>query len=97
MVVGDIINGISALNTILDHIPAAGVEEIVMTMHADGTNNDPALRDAGGLDSILIANGTLERNTNQGSLKMGITNAIFLRISALGAGNSSAFSAIQVQ
>lgn len=95
MVVGDIINGLSPINTVMTHQPAVGVEEIIMTAHLHGLSADPFLFD-GVLFSAPISDGTNGRRSPYANMKMGITNARYLQIGALLA-VSSGFTAIQIQ
>ncbi len=92
MAIGDVVNDISADNTILDFQPAAGVEVVityVSTLLAGGQplmfNGTNATTATTGLDNNLYYN-----------LKMMINNTNFLRISALGAGVFSGFTGMEV-
>ena len=96
MVVGDIVNGISADNTILDHQPAVGVEEIVTLFALDRQAGSYGFFN-GTIESNCRTDGTLGGIQDLTNIKMGITNTLRLRCFALGAGNFSAFSAIQIQ
>ena len=92
MAVGDIVNGISADNTIIDFQPAAGVEVVITSFVTalgnqatffNGTNTANAWVAA--IDSGFFAN-----------VKMFIDNTIFLRVVAQGNAKFGGFSGITV-
>jgi len=90
MVVGDIITDVGADNAVLDFQPAAGVE-VMITMVNEPNQYGPF--DGANL-SLTVANTSFIRSL--GDLKMGITNAVFLRITAPGVGLFNAFSGIEI-
>lgn len=88
MVVGDMVTGISLLNTILSFQPAAGVEVVIIC--ASDSAVTPTRFDNG----VNVTGQTLGGATNL--VKMGITNALFLHIDAV-TGGFAGFSGIQTQ
>lgn len=97
MAVGDVVNGISADNTIIDYQPAAGVEAVitsVMTYNLAANN------------AVGLYNGTLTANffvvnaqqpVNFGNTKIFVNNTRYLRVSATGAGFQGGYSGIQTK
>lgn len=96
MVVGDAVNGISALNTVLDFQPAVGVEVVIGLCGFDGNPGQPEFFD-GVLQSGIIADGTINRDFNITNMKMFVTNVNYLRLPALGVGLSTSFAGIETQ
>ena len=93
LAVGDVVNGLSALNTILNFQPAASTSVMISATFFDNIGYYPVLTD-GVLSSYLVNNAD---NTNYGNLKIMITNTNYLSIPALGAGKSSGYTGIQIQ
>ncbi len=91
MAIGDVVSALSAANTILDFQPAAGVEVAVKQVNSL-VANFPSLTDGVliGLHTGLIDSGFYY------SMSMMLNNAIHYTSGALGPGNSSAFSGIQI-
>ena len=96
MVVGDIVNGISALDTLITFQPAAGVEVIITSSGMDVTTNVITLTDGVLFSGQVTSAGSNGAASEQCNTKFGITNAIYIAISAAGVGLSTSFSGIQV-
>lgn len=100
MAVGDVVNGISAANTILDFQPAAGVECLIISLFYD----DPA---TAAVDAVNYYNGSVavpcinDTVTDPASaflnIKLAINNTNYLRIAARGAGEYSAYGGYQTK
>jgi hypothetical protein len=93
MAAGDVVNGISAVNTALTFQPAATVEVVLTSL----ANDDDYIRyeiTDGALYSFLIPDDTFYNITN---CKVFITNSIYLHIDAIGAGKSSGYTGMQIK
>ena len=95
MAVDDIISGISGDNAVLDFQPASGVEVMIIMIGMDNQTNSPALYD-GTNESLLISGGTNDRR-DLTNIKIPVTNSIYLRLPALGAGNRSCYAGVQIK
>lgn len=94
MVVGDVVSGLSAVNTILTFQPAAGVEVVITSYSADTAGIQIEVFD-GALGSFMGITGFDNQNTV--AMKIFVSNAIYIRIGAAGAGFSTSFTGIQTQ
>jgi hypothetical protein len=93
MAAGDVVSGLSAINTALTFTPAAGVEVVLTSL----ANDDQYIRyeiTDGTLYSYLIPDNTFYNITN---CKVFITNSIYLHINAIGVGMSSGFTGVQTK
>lgn len=96
MVVGDVVNQISAVNTILTFQPAVGVE-VVITAYGNDAQTFAILL----IDGVLSTEFRhIDTNQNQGNsptlMKIFINNTNHIQIPAVGAGLSSCFTGMQV-
>lgn len=92
MAVGDVVNGISAVATLIDFQPAAGVE--VMITEAGSTTGGGTARPAM-YDGTLISYLEVSVVTFRG--KMFINNTRYLRVNPGIAGESGHYSGIQIK
>ena len=94
MAVGDVVNGISAINTIITFQPAAGVECMISSNGLGAAGAAIVVTD-GILTSWQYS--TLPRyQVDTGNMKLFINNAIYLRVSAT-PGSSGSYSGIQTK
>lgn len=102
MAAGDIISGFSAAATELIFQPAAGVEIIITTIGA-GTNPDAmnaSVRLTNAVGNLATVSGhptSLPGVAATTMTRIGITNTIFMQLSAGAAGLFTAYSGIQVK
>ena len=96
MAVNDVVNGISAANTILDYQPASGVEVVITAISPETASNLTMRLYNGTIDCILRSSyaGFLQDTTN---MKAFINNTNYLRIDALGGSANSAYTGIQTK
>ena len=91
LAVNDVVNGISAANTILDYQPASGVEVVITVSGTDTVANQIMRLYNGTIDSLMRANST-SFSQDTSNMKVLITNSIYFRTDALGVGLYSAYT-----
>jgi len=84
MAIGDLVNGLSDSNVILDFQPAAGVECIITAIACQDTAVLFRMRD-GSTESVLTNDGTNYALPDTNNMKILIENGMFLRIDAVAA------------
>ena len=95
MAVDDVVNGISADNTIIDLQPASGVEVIITSVQMDGSSSEFAMFNDTNPSRM---NGTEYSTKNiPFNTKMCLNNAIFLRVFAGGIGKFLGFTGITIK
>ena len=90
MAAGDVVNGISADNTILLLQPAIGIDLMITSVFADASNV-MRLTDGAKIPFNLSA------GVYQGNIKIGINNTNYLHLLATGAGTWTAYTGIQIK
>jgi len=96
MAVGDVVNAISATNTVLTFQPAAGVEVMISSVGLDNTGTNVRNLFNGTNVSVLASTITSHSVTN-GNLKIFINNTNYFTLPALGASAHGSFSGIQIK
>jgi len=94
MAVGDVVNGISPFNTLIDFQPASGVSVCITSVHVS-TLVGGQLYDG----TLTSLSQSMRNDTGLGGtvgMKVFITNSIYLRIPAI-ASWSSAYTGIQIK
>ena len=94
MAVGDVVSGISAVNTLLDFQPAVGVEIIITCMGMDNASDVPRLTN--GTLQCAIRNISTQSTNNFLNTKICINNTNYLRLNAI-AGASTCYTGIQTK
>lgn len=93
MVVGDVVNDISADNTIIIFQPAVGVEAVITWVGVDGQNTVGIVF----TDGVLFSGWGTGFEAEIKNVKHFINNTNFFRINALGATFNGSFTGIQTQ
>ncbi len=94
MAVGDVVNGISANNTILTFQPAAGVECCITSVGTDNINTNGCKLYNG---TLLSGQARVTEITNQSNIKIFINNTNYLYLPALGVAYMSHYTGIQTK
>ena len=98
MAIGDVVSGLSALNTALTFQPAAGVEAVITSCPMDDSANIAPLLDDATLVSSFFTNAALAAAAdNYMATKIFVTNTNFLSYGAAGVGLSSGFTGVQTK
>lgn len=99
MTAGDVVNGMSSANSILDFQPASGVECIIRDWYSSNSGESPNL--AGLYDSTSGAYAVCTFAGAGGvqaySRIIFITNTRYLRLRAAGAGHYNGYSGLQIK
>jgi len=93
MAVGDVVNGISAANTILTFQPSLGVECIITSAFTETIAGVIAL-----YNGVNFAyNNAAAADAGVMNIKIFINNSIYLYLSAMGAAAYGAYSGLQIK
>ncbi len=93
MASGDIVSGISADNTALTFQPSAGVEVVITSTFVDGLVSFPQITD-GVITTTMKAIGT--ELVGFYNVKIMLNNTRFLSMGAMGAGDLSGFTGVEL-
>jgi hypothetical protein len=93
MVSGDVVNGISGDDTILDLVPAAGVEIVITSIARNSMGSDCGLFNG----TTYTFDAYTNNNAGMINIKLFINSSIYLRVSAVGIGKFTSYSGIQIK
>jgi len=94
MAVGDVVNGISGANAILDFQPAAGVECVITCTWGLLAGGQPLLYNGSNQTNAV---NTATESPLYWNVKIFINNTNYLRIPAQGAGTRSGYTGLQTK
>ena len=95
MAVGDVVSGQGVANTILTFQPAVG-SECIITQAGCSIAGWINLTDGVSLTGMLVTHGGSTTDSNN-SMKLFVTNSLYLQIPANGAGTIPAYCGLQIK